>query len=96
MSSSWMGEPRPRDRGPSLPAAFAFWREFPENNLEPELGNPISVLWAKLATRTFCPAPACKDLSSALPEIHIKPQLRTWNLGSETWQLWTVPTLVGE
>lgn len=81
---------------PSLPAAFAFWREFPENNLEPELGNPIPVLWARPATRTFCPAPACRDLSSALPEFHRRPRLRTWNLGSETWQLWTAPTSVGK
>ena len=24
------------------------------------------------------------------------PQLRAWNLGSETWQLWTAPTPVGQ
>lgn len=82
MPSSWMGELRSRDRGPSLPAAFVFWRDFPENNLEAELENSIPVLWAGLATRTFCPAPACKELSSALPEIHRKPQPRTWNLAA--------------
>lgn len=38
-----MGELRSRDRGPSLPAAFAFWEKFPENNLEPQLGKPISL-----------------------------------------------------
>lgn len=44
--------------------------EFPENNLEPELGGPIPGPWARLATRTSCPVPACKDVSSALPEIY--------------------------
>lgn len=91
MPSSWIGELRSRDRGPSLPVAFAFWRTFPENNLEVALGNPIPVLWARCATRTSCPAPDCKDLSSVLPEITGSPQLRTWNLGSETWKLWTAP-----
>lgn len=81
MPSSWMRELRSRDRGPSLPAAFAFWREFPENNLEPELGNPIPVLWARLATRTSCPAPAYKDVSLALPEIHRKPPIKNLEPG---------------
>lgn len=96
MPSSWMGELKSRDSGPSLPAAFVFGRDFPENNLQSELENAILVLWARLATRTFCPAPACKDLSSAFPEIHRKPQLRTWNLRNKTWQLWTAPTMVGK
>nr|KAF6374215.1 hypothetical protein mPipKuh1_009451 [Pipistrellus kuhlii] len=91
-----MGELRSRDRGPASLQALHFGESFLKNNLEPELGNAIPVLWARLATRTSCPAPACKALSSALPEFHRRPRLRTWHLARETWQLWTAPTSVGK
>lgn len=69
---------------------LAFWREFPENNLEPELGiqSQFSGLPVQLQPTKICPQPCQRPTRS--------PQLRTWNLGSETWQLWTAPTLEGQ
>lgn len=76
--SSWMGDSDPGTEAPASLQPLHFG-EFPENNLEPELGDPIPVLWPTCATRTSRPAPACKDLSSVLPEIRRMPPAK--NLG---------------
>lgn len=76
------GGPQIQGQRPQPPGSLCVL-EFPESNLEPELGSPIPVLWPRRATGTPCPAPACRDLSSALPESHRKSPAKNLEPGEQ-------------